>query len=80
MDTLQLVIDRAGLVDRYRAGRARSAAIFASIAPSAYYDAPIPLRHPFVFYEGHLPSFAYMVLHERALHGPPIDPRLELLF
>ena len=80
METLSLLLDRAALVDRYRAGRARTAGIFASIAPSAYYEAPIPLRHPFVFYEGHLPGFAYLVLHERALHGSPIDPKLELLF
>ena len=80
MDTVSLLLDRAALVDRYRAGRARSAALFASIAPSAYYDAPIPLRHPFVFYEGHLPGFAYLVLHQRALHGGQIDPQLERLF
>ena len=80
MDTRSLLLDRPALVDRYRAGRARSAAIFASIAPGAYYDAPIPLRHPFVFYEGHLRAFAFLVLHERALHGQPIDPQLERLF
>jgi len=80
VDTISLLLDRTALVDRYRAGRARTAALFASIAPAAYYDAPIPLRHPFVFYEGHLPDFAYLVLHERALHGAQIDPRLELLF
>lgn len=80
METVSLLLDRAALVDRYRAGRARSAAIFASIEPSAYYDAPIPLRHPFVFYEGHLPAFAHLVLHERALHGAPIDAPLERLF
>ena len=67
METLTQLLDRAALVDRYRAGRARSAQLFASIAPSAYYEAPIPLRHPFVFYEGHLPAFAFLVLHERAL-------------
>ncbi len=80
METVSLLLDRAALVDRYRAGRARSAALFASLAPSTYYDAPIPLRHPFVFYEGHIPGFSYLVLHERALHGGQIDPRLELLF
>jgi gamma-glutamyl hercynylcysteine S-oxide synthase len=80
VETLSLLLDRAALVDRYRAGRARTAGIFASIAPAAYYEAPIPLRHPFVFYDGHLPGFAYLVLHERALHGQPIDPKLELLF
>ena len=80
MDTLRLPLDRAALVDRYRFGRARSASLFASIAPAAYYEAPIPLRHPFVFYDGHLPGFAYLVLHERALHGAQIDPKLEVLF
>jgi iron(II)-dependent oxidoreductase len=80
VDTVSLLLDRAALVERYRAGRARTAAIFASIAPSAYYEAPIPLRHPFVFYEGHLPGFAYLVLHQRALGGERIDPQLEVLF
>ena len=80
MDTLSLSLDRAALVDRFRAGRTRSAALFASIAPSAYYEAPIPLRHPFVFYDGHLAAFAFLVLHERALHGAPINERFEKLF
>lgn len=80
MDTLHLPLDRAALADRYRSGRARTASLFASITPAAYYEAPIPLRHPFVFYDGHLPGFAYLVLHERALRGAQIDPQLELLF
>jgi iron(II)-dependent oxidoreductase len=80
VETLSLLLDRAALVERYRSGRTRSAQLFASVAPSAYYEAPIPLRHPFVFYEGHLPGFAYLVLHERALHGAQLDPRLEFLF
>jgi formylglycine-generating enzyme required for sulfatase activity len=80
VETLHQSLDRPALVDRYRAGRAHSASLFASVAPAAYYEAPIPLRHPFVFYDGHLPGFAYLVLHERALHGAPIDPQLELLF
>ncbi len=80
MNVLEQPLDRAALVARYRRGRARSATLFASIDPSAYYSAPIPLRHPFVFYEGHLPAFAYLVLHERALRGGPIDPPLEDLF
>lgn len=80
METTSLLLDRAALTDRYRAGRQRSATLFASLAPAAYYQAPIPLRHPFVFYEGHLPAFAHLVLHERALHGEPVDARLERLF
>jgi formylglycine-generating enzyme required for sulfatase activity len=80
VNATRTVLDRAALVDRYRHARRRSAALFASIAPAVYYDAPIPLRHPFVFYDGHLPAFAYLVLHERALHGDPLDARLEALF
>jgi iron(II)-dependent oxidoreductase len=80
VDTLVLPLDRPALIDRYRAGRARSAGLFASVEPSAYYEAPIPLRHPFVFYEGHLPAFAYLVLHERALRGAALDPHLERIF
>jgi formylglycine-generating enzyme required for sulfatase activity len=80
VETTSLLLDRAALADRYRAGRARSATLFASITPAAYYQAPIPLRHPFVFYDGHLRAFAFLVLHERALRGDPIDVRLERLF
>ena len=80
METTSLLLDRAALADRYRAGRDRSARLFSSLAPGAYYEAPIPLRHPFVFYDGHLRAFAFLVLHERALHGGPIDVRLEKLF
>jgi formylglycine-generating enzyme required for sulfatase activity len=80
VNAIDTSLDRAALIDRYRRTRERSAALFASIAPAVYYEAPIPLRHPFVFYDGHLPAFALLVLHERALRGAPIDPRLELLF
>lgn len=32
--------------------------IFAAIKPQAYYERPIPLRQPVIFYYGHLPAFA----------------------
>jgi gamma-glutamyl hercynylcysteine S-oxide synthase len=81
VDTLSTVaLDRAALIDWYRANRARSRSIFDLIDPSAYESAPIRLRHPFVFYDGHLPDFSYLVLHRRALGGGPLDERLEQLF
>jgi iron(II)-dependent oxidoreductase len=80
VDTLTSELDRAGLIDWYRANRSRSASIFASLTPEAYYEAPIPLRHPFVFYDGHLPGFSYIVLHRQALGGAPIDAEAEALF
>jgi formylglycine-generating enzyme required for sulfatase activity len=81
VDTLAPVsIDREALASRYRANRRRTAALFATIAPDAYFDAPIPLRHPFVFYDGHLPAFAYITLVRDALHRPALDATLETLF
>ena len=46
----------------------------------AYYSRPIALRHPIVFYEGHLPAFSFNTLVKKGLGGPSIDPRLETLF
>jgi formylglycine-generating enzyme required for sulfatase activity len=73
-------LDRDALIRRYRRNRARTALLFASIAESAYYDRPIPLRHPFVFYEGHLPAFSYNKLMREALGKPSVEARLETLF
>ena len=60
--------------------RARSRAIFGVLADEAYYSQPIALRHPIVFYDGHLPGFAFNTLVKKALGQPGIDARLEALF
>ena len=73
-------LDRSRLIDWYHRNRERSAQLFALIDDSAYEARPIPLRHPFVFYEGHLPAFSFLTLNERALHETPLDPELEKLF
>lgn len=80
MTTATVELDREYLLDWYRRNRERSANLFALIDEAAMFDRPIPLRHPFVFYEGHLPVFSYLVLNERALGEPPLDPVLEKLF
>jgi gamma-glutamyl hercynylcysteine S-oxide synthase len=66
--------------DWYARNRARSEALFDLVADTAYYSRPIDLRHPIVFYEGHLPAFSFNTLVKRALGGPSIDPALETLF
>jgi gamma-glutamyl hercynylcysteine S-oxide synthase len=38
------------------------------------------LRHPFAFYEGHIPAFSFLTLNARGLGEPSIDPRFERLF
>jgi len=74
------VIDRQQLAERYRSNRARSRALFDMLADEAYYSRPIALRHPIVFYEGHLPGFSFNTLVKRGLGLPGIDARLEALF
>jgi gamma-glutamyl hercynylcysteine S-oxide synthase len=68
------------LLDRYRRNRARSRQLFALVSDEAYYSQPIALRHPIVFYEGHLPGFSFNTLVKKALGRPSIDARLEQLF
>jgi iron(II)-dependent oxidoreductase len=73
-------INRSDLVSWYRRNRARSRTIFDLLTDDAYYSRPIALRHPIVFYEGHLPAFSFNTLVKRGLGGGSIDERLERLF
>jgi formylglycine-generating enzyme required for sulfatase activity len=73
-------LDRDWLIQQYRANRRRSTEIFSFVNDDAFYTRPIPLRHPFAFYEGHLPAFSFLVLNERALGEAKLDPVLEKLF
>lgn len=75
-----VALDRNALAAWYRRNRERSAQLFGLVDPAAYYSRPIPLRHPFAFYEGHLPAFSFLVVNERALGELPLDARLERLF
>ena len=72
--------DRGSAIDRYYRNRAHTRALFDLLDDEAYYSRPIALRHPFVFYEGHLPAFSFNTLARRALGEPGIDARLEQLF
>lgn len=44
----------------------RTDRIFGLLAPHAWLARPIALRHPFIFYVGHLPAFAWNYLGEAA--------------
>jgi len=71
-------IDRDQLVARYRRNRERSRLLFDLLTDEdAHYSQPIPLRHPFVFYEGHVPAFSFNTLVKKALGGTSLDPALE---
>ena len=73
-------LNRDAMVDWYRRNRERSRAIFDLIEDEAYYSQPIALRHPIVFYEGHLPAFSFNTLVKKGLGLRGIDERLEALF
>jgi len=74
-------IDRSGLLEWYRRNRTRSRALFDLLADEeTYYSQPIALRHPIVFYEGHLPAFSFNTLVKAGLGRPGIDRDLETLF
>jgi iron(II)-dependent oxidoreductase len=73
-------LNREALVDWYRRNRVRSAHIFGLVSAEAFYSRPIPLRHPFIFYEGHVPDFSFLTINRRALGEASLDPRLERLF
>src|SRR2546423_3247233 len=66
--------------DWYARNRLRTQALFDLPTDEAYYSRPIDLRHPIVFYEGHLPAFSFNTLVKRALGGDSIDVELEALF
>ena len=74
------VVDRPWAIQAYRDNRTRTRALFEMLAPDAYYAHPIPLRHPVVFYDGHIPAFSVNALLKRGLGHPGIDPDLEVLF
>jgi ergothioneine biosynthesis protein EgtB len=69
-----------GLVSRYEAGRARTELLFSLLSDDAFWERPIPLRHPIVFYRGHLAAFNVNTVLKRGLGEAGIRPDFELLF
>ena len=81
METTQTpVLDREACIAWFRATRRRTTELFDLLTPEAYYEQPIPLRHPVVFYEGHIPAFSVNTLIKRGLERDGIDDALERLF
>ncbi len=70
--------DRA--LHRYRENRDHTRKLFDAITPDAYYNQPVALRQPVVFYEGHFSAFVVNTLLKKALGHDPINPHYEDLF
>jgi formylglycine-generating enzyme required for sulfatase activity len=73
-------VTRETLIEWFHAARARTHWLFGLLVPEAYYDRPIALRNPFVFYEGHLPAFCVNTLAKLTHGRPGIDENFEILF
>ena len=78
--TTATIAERSAFLSWYERNRARSPSLFDLLTEEAYYHQPIELRHPVVFYDGHLPAFSFNTLVKRGLGEPSIDARLEDLF
>ncbi|GJM23106.1 MAG: hercynine oxygenase [Planctomycetota bacterium] len=75
-----LTSEPAQLGDELARAWQRSDAIFALLSESAWLEQPIPLRHPFLFYLGHLPAFAWNHLGVTLLGKPALNAEFEDLF
>src|SRR6476620_4228954 len=75
-----MAFDRSAALSWYSRNRERSRSLFDMLPEDVYYSRPIDLRHPIVFYDGHLPGFSFNTLVKKALGRPSIDARLESLF
>jgi ergothioneine biosynthesis protein EgtB len=73
-------LDRVAALGRFAANRHRTRAMFDMLEPAMYYERPIPLRNPVVFYEGHVPAFSVNTLIKNALGRPGVDDHLERIF
>ena len=71
---------RDACVGWFLRNRRRSRSLFELISPQAYYARPIALRHPLVFYEGHLAAFSVNTLLGRGLGRGPLHASFDQLF
>ena len=65
---------------RFRTVWERTDRLFALVGPDGVLERPIALRHPFIFYVGHLPAFAWNHVCRRLLGRPSFDARFDEVF
>ena len=70
----------SGVRDRLQAAWRRSDQLFGMLEPEAMYEQPIRLRHPVVFYVGHLPAFAWNQVGRGLLGLAPCRADFDELF
>ncbi|MGK4001191.1 SUMF1/EgtB/PvdO family nonheme iron enzyme [Sorangium sp. So ce1036] len=70
----------AELSERLGAAFRRTDELFARIPDDRLLERPIALRHPFLFYLGHLPAFAWNQVGRGVLGAGHLDRALDVLF
>lgn len=58
----------------------RSDKLFGLVVPDAMFARPIPLRHPLIFYLGHLPAFAWNHVYRRVGGRPSFTAAFDEMF
>src|SRR5256885_11396287 len=66
--------------DRFTTAWRRTDMLFGLVARDAMQSRPIALRHPFIFYVGHLPAFAWNHIGAGVLERPSFNPGFDELF
>ncbi len=74
------MFNRQPLLERLRAARQRTDALFEWLKPSALLERPIAERHRLIFYVGHLDAFDWNLISRDCLGRAPRDETLERLF
>ena len=77
---IETVEDRFTAKARLIATWERTDRIFEILAKDAWLAQPIALRHPFIFYLGHLPAFAWNHVCVGVLERSPFNPAFDELF
>lgn len=73
-------VGAAALKGRLEKAWARSDLIFSLLGDAEWYERPIALRQPFIFYVGHLPAFAWNQVARGLLGREGFEPKFDELF
>jgi ergothioneine biosynthesis protein EgtB len=68
------------VAERLQGAWQRTDRIFSTLKPEAVLARPIALRHPFIFYIGHLPAFAWIHICGGVLGRPSPAPAFDEMF
>jgi ergothioneine biosynthesis protein EgtB len=71
---------REVVADHLRSVWVRTDGLFGLVRPDAMLSRPISLRHPFIFYVGHLPAFAWNHIGRGVLGRPSFQPYFDQIF